>query len=70
MCECADRTRDTLMGSAAGPFRRKPPWTELNRVEAEALLEFGEKVSCPPEKLNMLCLILVQDKLCIGMRPK
>ena len=29
----------------AGPFRRKPPWTEINKIEAEALLQFGETVS-------------------------
>ena len=26
------------------PFRKKPPWTDINRIDAEALLEFGEKV--------------------------
>ena len=30
---------------AAGPFRKKPPWTDINRIDAEALLEFGEKVT-------------------------
>ena len=28
----------------AGPFRKKPSWTDINRIDAEALLEFGEKV--------------------------
>ncbi len=28
----------------AGPFRQDPPWTDDNRVEAEALLELGGKV--------------------------
>ncbi|BDA50698.1 hypothetical protein COCOBI_16-3740 [Coccomyxa sp. Obi] len=32
--------RDSL---CIGPFRQDPPWTDDNRIEAEALLELGEK---------------------------
>ncbi len=43
---CSVSVSDTLSReTAAGPFRRKPPWTEINKIEAEALLQFGETVS-------------------------
>ena len=35
-----------LSAADAGPFRKKPPWTDINRIDADALLEFGEKVPC------------------------
>ncbi len=44
----------------AGPFKQDPPWTDDNKVEAEALLELGEKVpNCP-----MPIFILTQHSNC------
>ncbi len=57
-----------FMHTAAGPFRRKPPWTEMNRIEAEALLEFGEKVSVPLTAFSC-CLNSWGGEVQYAMRP-